>query len=116
MPAVLDPLDREVRDQLAGTAALDREKTARALDTVIEERIRLLENGTVMEVEYTMTDPTLWQGEWKSTKRFGRQDYTDINESNCILAYNANLPGTDLGRAEAEERGQSNVEGVPQDD
>lgn len=87
-----------------------------SFDTVIVERIRLLENGTVMEVEYTMTDPTLWEGEWKSTKRFGRQDYTDINESNCILAYNANLPGTDLGRAEAEERGQSNVEGVPQDD
>jgi hypothetical protein len=83
-----------------------------SFDTEIVERIRLLEGGTVMEVEYTMTDPTLWEGEWKSTKRFGRQDYTDINESNCILAYNANLPGTELGRAEAEERGQSNVEGV----
>lgn len=87
-----------------------------SFDTEIVERIRLLENGTVMEVEYIMTDPTLWEGEWRSTKRFGRQDYTDINESNCILAYNANLPGTDLGRAEAEERGQSNVEGIPQDD
>jgi hypothetical protein len=83
-----------------------------SFDTEIVERIRLLDGGTVMEVEYTMTDPTLWEGEWKSTKRFGRQDYTDINESNCILAYNANLPGTELGRAEAEERGQSNVEGV----
>lgn len=87
-----------------------------SFDTEIVERIRLLENGTVMEVEYTMTDPVLWEGEWKSTKRFNRQDYTDINESNCILAYNANLPGTDLGRAEAEERGQSNVEGIPHDD
>ncbi len=86
-----------------------------SFDTVIVERIRLVEGGTVMEVEYTMTDPVLWEGEWKSTKRFGRQDYTDINESNCILAYNANLPGTNLGREEAEERGQSNVEGVSDD-
>ena len=83
-----------------------------SFDTEIVERIRMLDDGRVMEVEYTMTDPTLWEGEWKSTKRFNRQDYTDINESNCILAYNRNLPGTDLGRAEAEERGQSNVEGV----
>lgn len=79
------------------------------------ERIRMLENGTVMEVEYIMTDPQSWEGEWRSTKRFGRQDYTDINESNCILAYNANLPGTDLGRETAEERGTSDVEGVAND-
>lgn len=78
----------------------------------IVERIRLLEDGMVMEIEYIMTDPNMWEGEWRSTKRFGRQDYTDINESNCILAYNENLPGTDLGRAAAEDRGESEVEGV----
>ncbi len=87
-----------------------------SFDTQIVERIRLLEDGKVMEIEYIMTDPELWEGEWRSTKRFNRQDYTDINESNCILAYNANLPGTDLGREEAEERGVSNVEGVKDDD
>ena len=81
----------------------------------IVERIRLLEGGTVMEVEYTLTDPQMWEGEWKSTKRFGRQDYTDINESNCILAYNANLPGTALGSDVAEERGQSELEGTGND-
>ena len=80
------------------------------------ERIRLLEGGTVMEIEYAMTDPQMWEGEWRSTKRFNRQDYTDINEANCILAYNANLPGTDLGRETAEERGLSEVEGVADDD
>ena len=62
-----------------------------------------------MEVDYTMTDPQNWRGEWRSTKRFNRQDYTDINESNCILAYNENLPGTDLGKATAEERGETQV-------
>ncbi len=87
-----------------------------SFDTEIVERIRLLEGGTVMEVEYTLTDPVLWEGEWRSTKRFSRQDETDINESNCILAYNANLPGTNLGREAAEDRGISNVEGVSGDE
>lgn len=78
-------------------------------DFEIEERIRLLDGGTVMEVAYTLTDPQIWEGEWHSTKRFTRQDYTDINEANCILAYNANLPGTDLGSETAAERGQSAI-------
>jgi hypothetical protein len=76
------------------------------------ERIRLVNGGATMEVEYTLIDPTMWQGEWRSTKRFNRQDYTDINEANCILQYNTNLPGTALGSETAEERGQSAVEGV----
>ena len=82
----------------------------------ITERIRLLEDGKVMEIEYIMTDPQMWEGEWRSTKRFGRADYTDINEATCILAYNANLPGTDLGSQTAEERGISNIEGVSGDE
>jgi hypothetical protein len=82
----------------------------------IVERIRLLGPGTVMEIEYIMTDPQNWQGEWRSTKRFNRQDYTDINESNCILAYNDNLPGTDRGSTRAAERGESATEGVSGDD
>jgi hypothetical protein len=82
----------------------------------IEERIRLLEDGRVMDVEYIMTDPNMWEGEWRSTKRFNRQDFTDINESNCILAYNANLPGTDLGSTTAEDRGQSQIEGISDDE
>lgn len=73
----------------------------------IIERIRLIEGGTVMEVEYTLTDPVNWEGEWKNTKRFVRADYTDINESHCILQYNLNLPGTDLGRAATDARGDS---------
>ena len=60
----------------------------------------------------TLVDPTMWQGDWKSTKRYNRADHTDINEANCILQYNANLPGTNLGSETAEERGKSEVEGV----
>ncbi len=65
-----------------------------------------------MEVEYTLVDPNMWQGEWKSTKRFNRQDYTDINEATCILQYNQHLPGTNLGRETADGRGQSEIEEV----
>jgi hypothetical protein len=80
------------------------------------ERIRLINDGRTMEVEYELIDPQMWQGEWKSVKRFNRQDYTDINEANCILQYNANLPGTNLGSATAEERGQTALEGESDDE
>jgi hypothetical protein len=80
------------------------------------ERIRLINDGRTMEVEYELIDPQMWRGEWKSVKRFNRQDYTDINEANCILQYNANLPGTNLGSATAEERGQTALEGESDDE
>jgi hypothetical protein len=75
------------------------------------ERIRLLDGGKTMEIAYTMTDPQMWDGEWKSTKRFMRADHTDINESHCILQYNEHLPGTELGSETAQERGQTELEG-----
>jgi hypothetical protein len=75
------------------------------------ERITMADGGTRMNVEYVLTDPEMWEGEWRSSKSYTRQDYTDINEANCILAYNANLPGTDLGSATAGERGTSVLAG-----
>lgn len=80
-------------------------------DFAMTERIRLLDGGKTMEIAYTMTDPQNWDGEWKSTKRFMRADYTDVGESQCILQYNEHLPGTALGSATAEERGKSQAEG-----
>ena len=65
-----------------------------------------------MRIEYIMTDPQMWEGEWRSVKEFDRADYTDINEAVCILQYNRNLPGTNLGSETAAERGQSEIEGV----
>ena len=65
-----------------------------------------------MRIEYIMTDPQMWEGEWRSVKEFDRADYTDINEAVCILQYNRNLPGTNLGRDAAEDRGKSEIEGV----
>jgi hypothetical protein len=79
------------------------------------ERINLLNGGKTMRIKYIMTDPTMWEGEWTSTKDFLREDYTDINEAECILQYNEHLPGTELGSEAAEKRGESELKGVPND-
>ena len=46
------------------------------------------------EIEYTMTDPKNWKGEWMFTKRFNRLDDTDITEVECMPDLNENLPAT----------------------
>ena len=56
------------------------------------ERIRLIDKGMNMEVEYTATDPKSWVGEWKWTKRFRRMDDTDITEASCLPDLNEHLP------------------------
>ncbi len=70
----------------------------------IVERIRLINDGKSLEIEYTMTDPQNWVGEWKSTKRWTRQDYTDITEVECLPNLNDHLPGTPQGNAALEAR------------
>ena len=56
------------------------------------ERIRLIDNGANMEVEYTATDPKSWVGEWKWTKRYRRMDDTDITEASCLPDLNEHMP------------------------
>ncbi|MDB5682531.1 MAG: hypothetical protein JWM38_836 [Sphingomonas bacterium] len=68
----------------------------------VTERIKMINGGKTLEIEYIMTDPEVWKGEWRNTKRWDRQDYSDINEVECIAANNAHLPGTDRGEAAAE--------------
>ena len=65
----------------------------------MQERIRLLENGEMLEIAYIMTDPVNWVGEWRSTKRWLRVDNTDIGEVHCLPDLNDNLPSTQAGRA-----------------
>jgi len=77
------------------------------------ERIKLLDGGKTMQIEYVMTDPDMWEGEWRSTKKWIRADETDINEAECILQYNEHLPGTELGSETAKERGRTELEGEP---
>ena len=68
------------------------------------ERMRMKEAGKVLEIEYTMTDPKNWKGEWKNTKRWLRMDNSDIPESECLPNLNKNLPSTAEGSAEVDKR------------
>ena len=68
------------------------------------ERIKLQEQGKILEIEYTMVDPKMWKGEWKSTKRWMRMDSSDIPEAECLPNLNKNLPSTAEGEAESKRR------------
>ena len=63
-------------------------------DMHMTERFRMVNEGKTFEVDYTMTDPKNWVGEWKFTKRFNRKDDTDITEVQCLPDLNSNLPAT----------------------
>jgi hypothetical protein len=63
----------------------------------IIERMRLINNGQTLEIEYTMTDPKSWEGEWKTTKQWKRVDDTDITEVECLPDLNDHLPSTSSG-------------------
>jgi hypothetical protein len=62
----------------------------------IVERIRLVEGGSKLEIEYTLTDPKSWEGEWKSTKRWNRVDARDMDiaEVECLPDLNEHIPST----------------------
>ena len=70
------------------------------------ERITMETQGTetMLRIDYTMTDPKMWKGEWKSTKRWIRKDHSDIPESECLPNLNENLPSTEAGQKAMEER------------
>ena len=70
----------------------------------IVERMRMLDKGMTLEIAYTMTDPKMWKGEWHSTKRWLRQDYSDIPEVECLPNLNQHLPSTAEGQAAMEAR------------
>ncbi len=58
----------------------------------IVERMRLTGGGAALEIEYTLSDPKNWVGEWKMTKRWKRVDDTDITEASCLPDLNAHMP------------------------
>jgi hypothetical protein len=62
-------------------------------DLHIVERFRMTTDGR-LDVEYAMTDPKNWEGEWKMTKTFSRRDDTDITEVQCLPDLNDRLPAT----------------------
>ena len=77
------------------------------------ERVTLLDKGMTLQIEYTMTDPKSWQGEWKSTKRWMRMDYSDVPEVECLPNLNENLPSTEKGHAAVEEREKAGKAAAP---
>jgi hypothetical protein len=70
----------------------------------ITERITMSADGMTMNVDYTLVDPKMWKGEWKSTKRWLRQDYSDIPEAECLPNLNENLPSTAEGQKAMSDR------------
>lgn len=69
----------------------------------IVERMQLLDAGKTLQIEYIMTDPDMWKGQWRSTKRWMRVDYSDIPEVECLPNLNQNLPGTSEGDQAAQQ-------------
>ena len=60
----------------------------------IVERIRLNKETDQLEIEYTMTDPENWVGEWKNMKYFNRVTDEDIAEVECLPSLNENILST----------------------
>ena len=73
-------------------------------DFEVTERIKLQNKGKRLEIEYIMTDPKNWKGEWRNTKHWTRQDESDIGEVHCLPDTNAHLPGTLAGEAALKDR------------
>ena len=67
-------------------------------DFKVVERIRMPEGGKVLEIEYIMTDPNGWVGEWRNKKRWLRLEHTDISQVDCLPDLNDNIPSTQAGR------------------
>jgi hypothetical protein len=68
------------------------------------ERFTMLDRGKTLQIDYTMTDPKMWKGEWKSTKRWLRMDESDIPEVECLPNLNKNLPSTTEGQKAVDDR------------
>jgi hypothetical protein len=58
------------------------------------EKMRLIDKGATLEIEYTMTDPKTFEGEWKWTKRWKRVDDQEITEAECLPDLNEHLLST----------------------
>lgn len=59
----------------------------------ITERIQMLNDGNTIKMEFIMTDPEHWIGEWRHTKFRDRIYRYDVHEAHCLPADNDLLPG-----------------------
>lgn len=60
----------------------------------IVERVSLLEDGEKLSIEYAMTDPVNWEGEWVSTKEYARRHKVDFLEVHCLPDTNDGILST----------------------
>ena len=60
----------------------------------IVERVKMINEGKTLEIEYTLADAKSWEGEWKMTKRWNRVDDRDIAEVSCLPDLNDHMPST----------------------
>lgn len=58
----------------------------------IVERIKMENEGKRLAIEYTLTDPKMWVGDWKMTKHWNRVDDRDIAEVECLPDLNEHMP------------------------
>lgn len=66
-------------------------------DLRIVERIRMVkgpQQQDQLEIEMTLTDPKMWEGEWKGTRRWNRVTDHDIQEVECLPDLNEHLQST----------------------
>ena len=61
------------------------------------ERIKLLNDGNTLQIDYELTDPKSWEGTWKYTKRWRRVEDRDIAEVSCLPDLNEHMPTTKSG-------------------
>jgi hypothetical protein len=59
----------------------------------ITERYSVINDGNTLVMDFTMTDPEHWVGEWKHTKFRDRILKADVKEATCLPEDNLALPG-----------------------
>jgi hypothetical protein len=59
----------------------------------ITERYTMLNDGNTIKMDFIMTDPEHWIGEWRHTKFRDRLLNSDVREANCLFEDNEALPG-----------------------
>ena len=59
------------------------------------ERLTMSDDNKVLTIEYTLTDPTVWEGTWVSTKRYRREEKVDFLEVHCLPDLNNGIKATD---------------------
>jgi hypothetical protein len=58
----------------------------------IVERIKMIDGGSRLEIEFSLTDPKNWEGTWTMTKFWRRVDDRDIAEVECLPDLNEHMP------------------------